>query len=306
MNINYSIQKIRRHRELQGEKSRRIKNFVALAVVLFIGIFIGSFFVGNEISLTGYVTGNLPDVGESNWGTILNNYLLQEHTTNGTHGNVTAENLNVSGNFNLIGNLSVGDKITFRLGEIIDNIVDGFITITGGLNVSGEINSTGLNVNGNINLTGNLTDSSGGIISIPSGAVMYFNLTTCPTGWNEMVSAQGRYLVGVSGTGRTIGDNGIAGTAFTTNLENRTVGEHTHTFTGDDLPTHTHILQRFVGAGGSTEELSVKFDATGQSPLAAGNVESVSAGTPTGTNTENGSVAGTNAPYIQLLVCVKN
>ena len=36
-------------------------------------------------------------------------------------------------------NLTIADKITFRLGEIIDNIVDGFITITGSLDVSGNV-----------------------------------------------------------------------------------------------------------------------------------------------------------------------
>ncbi|MBU0958650.1 MAG: hypothetical protein KKB31_01765, partial [Nanoarchaeota archaeon] len=39
-------------------------------------------------------------------------------------------------------NMTLGQKITFALGEIIDNIVDGFIRITGGLDVTGAINST--------------------------------------------------------------------------------------------------------------------------------------------------------------------
>ena len=41
-----------------------------------------------------------------------------------------------------IQNLTVGDKITFALGEIIDNIVDGVIKITGTLNVSQGLNVT--------------------------------------------------------------------------------------------------------------------------------------------------------------------
>ena len=39
----------------------------------------------------------------------------------------------------LKGNLTLGQKITFTLGEIIDNIVDGWVRITGGLNVSDSI-----------------------------------------------------------------------------------------------------------------------------------------------------------------------
>lgn len=64
-------------------------------------------------------------------------------------GNIyVGENLNVSGSFSTSGNLTIGDKITFRLGEIIDNIVDGWIRITGNLNVVGDINQSG-------NFTGN-------------------------------------------------------------------------------------------------------------------------------------------------------
>ncbi len=195
MNIHNSLKKIVREREI--EKKRRIKSIIALAAVLFIGIFIGNIFTQNDFSITGLVTGNLPDVGDSNWGTILNNYLLQEHTSTGAHRNVTVEgDLNVSGiirsdnwtnvsitgsqvsddgtyrtlnnltfvgDGNFTGNLSIGDKITFRLGEVIDNLVDGYLRVTGSLNVTndinvvGEINSTGLNVEGNVNITGNLS-----------------------------------------------------------------------------------------------------------------------------------------------------
>ena len=33
------------------------------------------------------------------------------------------------------GNITIGQKITFALGEILDNIVDGWLKITGNLNV---------------------------------------------------------------------------------------------------------------------------------------------------------------------------
>jgi hypothetical protein len=35
----------------------------------------------------------------------------------------------------------------------------------------------------------------------PAGAVMFFNLATCPPGWTELVSARGRYLVGLPSAG---------------------------------------------------------------------------------------------------------
>jgi len=40
-------------------------------------------------------------------------------------------------NLTLTGNLTLGQKITFAFGEIIDNLVDGWITITGNHNVTG-------------------------------------------------------------------------------------------------------------------------------------------------------------------------
>jgi len=56
-------------------------------------------------------------------------------------------------------NLTLGEKITFTLGEIIDNIVDGWITVTGGLNVTQNLEVAG-NITGdwatlnNLNVTG--------------------------------------------------------------------------------------------------------------------------------------------------------
>lgn len=44
-----------------------------------------------------------------------------------------------AGNFDIDGNFTLGEKITFALGEVIDNIVDGWITITGNLNVTDNV-----------------------------------------------------------------------------------------------------------------------------------------------------------------------
>ncbi len=54
--------------------------------------------------------------------------------------NLTGLNITLNTNYTLYtGNLSIMDKITFRLGEWIDNLVDGWLTITGNLNVTGNI-----------------------------------------------------------------------------------------------------------------------------------------------------------------------
>ena len=55
---------------------------------------------------------------------------------------------------------------------------------------------------------------------LPAGAVSFFDLASCPSGWSELTAARGRYLVGLP-SGGTL--SGTAGTA-PTNLENRPVG----------------------------------------------------------------------------------
>jgi len=88
----------------------------------------------------------------------------------------TSEDLDKSKSYtvsglNITGNLTLAEKITFGFGEIIDNIIDGWIRITGNLNVTqslivaGGANISGsVSVNNNINLTasGNI-DASGTI-----------------------------------------------------------------------------------------------------------------------------------------------
>lgn len=51
----------------------------------------------------------------------------------------------------------------------------------------------------------------------PAGAVMFFNLAACPSGWTELVAAQGRTIVARPAAGTTGGTVG----APLTNLENR-------------------------------------------------------------------------------------
>ena len=48
--------------------------------------------------------------------------------------------LNISdGSITLAGNLTLAEKITFSLGSIIDNLVNGFLRISSGLNVTGNV-----------------------------------------------------------------------------------------------------------------------------------------------------------------------
>ena len=114
---------------------------------------------------------------------------------------------------------------------------------------------------------------------VPQGAVMFFNLSSCPSGWSVSTNAKGRYLVGLNdggSLGATVGDK-------LSNGENRATGEHRHNVgvpTGSPLNTE------------GSSHLAVGY------PLVLSN--SFTGGV------KGGAIAGTNAPYVQFLVCQKN
>ena len=124
---------------------------------------------------------------------------------------------------------------------------------------------------------------------IPAGAVISFNLSSCPAGWSELTSARGRYIVGLPSGGTLAG---TAGTALS-NQENRATGQHSHTV---DDPGHSHgnataiIGPGDFGAGGGYIYL-YNSGGAGYSDITLEN---------------SGDVAGTNAPYVQLLICEKD
>jgi hypothetical protein len=93
---------------------------------------------------------------------------------------VTTGRLNISdGDIKAAGNLTLGEKISFGLGAIIDNLVNGFLRISSGLNVTGNVSiaqdtlfvdntssrvgigtvspATKLDVKGKANFTGNFS-----------------------------------------------------------------------------------------------------------------------------------------------------
>lgn len=189
-----------------------------------------------------------------------------------------------------------------------------------------------------------LTSDASGVASwaavagIPAGAVMFFNLTSCPSGWTNFTPAQGRYIVGTVATGGTLGST--VGTALT-NTENRPVGQHSHTINDPGHshtiydPGHTHGISpnphthtdsghtHSIGVGssnlgtipwaGNTGPTGTGYTNTGYANI-QGTTLTIntgytsiginSAGTNIGVNNA-GSVAGTNAPYVQLLGCIK-
>ena len=135
----------------------------------------------NNDSLTNYINSNNQSVNnyidsqdilfnDSNNNYILdnnnsvNNYILFTNGTQsswsiGTFVNITGDtmtgdltlpnltatnNITVRNHLDVEGNLTLGQKITFAFGEVIDNIVDGFIGITGNLDMNvGNITEVG-------------------------------------------------------------------------------------------------------------------------------------------------------------------
>ncbi len=102
-----------------------------------------------------------------------------------------------------------------------------------------------------------IMNAIGAMAEVPQGAVMTFNLASCPSGWTEVIDAQGRAIVGLP-SGGTLG--GIVGTDLT-NLEDRThnhyvnppnivsasSGSHTHEVDPPNVSTtlngpHTHNI----------------------------------------------------------------
>lgn len=189
-------------------------------------------------------------------------------------------------------------------------------------------------------------------VEVPSGAVMFFNTTSCPSGWSELAAAQGRYLV-ARPAGGTVGLS--IGSALA-NGENRAVGQHTHTVNdpshGHNVydtghthtlydpghahivtdPGHVHALPAFYYAGTPDsfefwalggisghrfQTFSISTTLTTTTGVSLNNattnitVNSASGGVlvdsaTTGISINNTGSAGTNAPYLQLLACVKS
>ena len=163
------------------------------------------------------------------------------------------------------------------------------------------------------------TAASGGV---PATGVMFFNAAACPSGWTELTSARGMYIVGLPSGGTLAGTSGTA----LTNLESRVVGQHGHTYSGttDAGGSHTHSISdpghthttlsgppyccvtSGWGVAGSNGSIGYGFvsasSATGVSITSGGSHSH----TYSGTSANSGSVAGTNAPYIQLLACQKS
>lgn len=125
---------------------------------------------------------------------------------------------------------------------------------------------------------------------LPRNAVVFYNGTDCTAaGLSEVTAARGRYLVGLQ-PGGTLG--GTGGTALS-NLENRPVGRHTHAVSD---PGHSHqYTSPSAAALSRSGPNTYGWAVTAQTSPATTGISMAPAGT----------VDGTPAPYLQLVVCQK-
>lgn len=146
---------------------------------------------------------------------------------------------------------------------------------------------------------------------VPTGAVMFFNLASCPTGWSPMAAAAGRAVVGLVAGGTLAGTVGSA----MGNLSTRSITQvpaHYHTagpLSGgaNSAGNHAHTFQNGQGTVGYGDGGHVAFwsGSQGTTSTAGNHSHSVSIGAFNTNSTGSASVDVT-MPYIQLLVCTKD
>jgi len=101
------------------------------------------------------------------WNITTSNYLINlSNVLNINETKLNASIIAAANIYNETGtNLTLADKLTFAFGEIIDNIVDGWIRITGNLNVTGNIETIN-------NVTASFFIGDGSLLTnIPSGSL---------------------------------------------------------------------------------------------------------------------------------------
>jgi len=140
--------------------------------------------------------------------------------------------------------------------------------------------------------------SEGGV---PSGAVMAFNLSSCPSGWSAFTAARGRAVVG-SGSG----------SGLTTRSLGSTFGEENHTLTVSEIPAHSHRLYVDNSSRPSGYDRNASFGTDGQNVAVAGEDYGqayISTNTDSRRlieNTGGGNAHNNMQPSIALLYCQKN
>jgi hypothetical protein len=109
-----------------------------------------------------------------------------------------------------------------------------------------------------------LADVATDVASLPSGAVMAFDLAACPTGWSDFSAASGRAIVGDG-----------QGSGLTNHTLDQQFGAETHTLTVAEMPAHNHGGQTTsLGAGGGASDFIDYLAGSGETGMATTSVAS--------------------------------
>jgi len=127
----------------------------------------------------------------------------------------------------------------------------------------------------------------------PTGAVMAFDLASCPTGWTAYTAANGRNIIG---TGTATGASGA-----TAHTKGQTGGEEKHVQTEAELATHQHAISSGLISIYGTTDIKASNTNPNMTSLVKG-AALVGATNQTG----SGTAMPVMDPYIALLYCKKS
>lgn len=123
--------------------------------------------------------------------------------------------------------------------------------------------------------------------NIPSGAVMAFDLASCPSGWTAYAAGVGRTIVGVGTYAANADDDGSnASFNYTLGL---TGGRRDHVLSVAEMPSHNHTY---------TPPTAI--------PRGTGSTGAAVGGTAGTSNTGGDGAHENRPPYVALLYCKKD
>lgn len=181
------------------------------------------------------------------------------------------------------------------------------VNVNSNLSVDGYTSSTYYcDENGEncINISDVLTSGDTGSL-LPSGAVMAFNLDTCPDGWTAYADGKGKVIVGTG-----YNSDGINEKVF---VRGEIGGEYEHAMTISEMPRHDHLLpfrfnSHFTNDGNGWYNVPQTNMPDSEGGYFSGwQYSNQYEGTPIGESGERGDSGRFNVmqPYVALLYCVK-
>jgi hypothetical protein len=233
-------------------------------------------------------------------------------------GGISVGSLSVTGGGSFTGSVGIGTTAPIRAlqvnGELSLTRSDGtqYINVsdpTGngggtivlrGLTDNGTVQANAdVSIIGNLCLGGECKGSWSSVGGVPSGAVMAFDLSACPSGWSNYSQAVGRTVVGAGSAG------GLTSRALGSQF-----GAERQVLSTSQIPAHSHTI--FAHTGVESYSTNQSFGYTNKNIGVAGKENAPGylsvngAGTQLVGNTGGGQPVDTVQPSVALLYCKKN